>query len=1033
MHGPAHLIGLLGRGVVRGVLAAVAAVWGVTAAGQTLPGVSGPLSAGTTWQSVALTSSGLASGTSWFTGVVTLQFQGGSAGATSAGVRVALSSEPLTGTSTSPPGVIVYAAPSGVLPGATLDAGPATLTWSGPLSEAFGLAGAPLYLNYRVTSGTAVLGPATVSLGSPVPHPPGVTCATAAVVDRLPYLSEPVGLRAAPAESGAGPAVWCSPGRRAAYWRFTPARSGVYRLSTCAGDAPGGTMVSTALAVWSVVPGQSACAGFIVPQACNAGGGPGCVGVRASVQATLTAGTTYLIAVGSLSATMPAVGADGVVLSVRALEDPPSGDECAGAMAIPGGAGAGGSAWLSGPVSLLGATPSWGEGDALADCVPGVLRTVWWRLTPSSSGDYTFSTCAGEAPQCTLASSVLVLRRAAPGSSDACGPGSVLIACAAGQCGGRARLTARLTAGRTYVLGVGVVGGATLGVGQDVAQVRLTMTPVPDPAPNDDCQTPAAIPPLVGSRAEGGWTSGVVVVGGSEASGDDAPAPLALTHTAWWRFTPQRAGVYVFSTCLGALPGQADGTASSTGLAVYRTAGCPGQQHLIGFVAGADAAAAQVAGACAPRAVLSVLLEAGQTYMIAVGLSDPPAPVASSTSVVLSAWFEGPLGGEDAGGVLLTEVEPNDTRQGAMWVWMSPGERLAGLTLGAQGEPGPRSIDHLLVIPPSATGITRYTLELAPLVTGSTPVSLTLRGRAQSAGVIQAASDVPVQSASGGRLTWYALGGTWGLVPPMAVAVSGSWSSAAGYVLTLRAEAVSPAPEVLGPVPPGEVELSTRGLALHPDGSQVDTDLWLLDDRGVPLPDAGNDDGPGVPHPWTGASVLRRTLSPGEYLVAISDANLATGTPSAWDDARRDRPVTDEPGLLASSSATAPVNLSIRAESGGVIRTAAPLKQAAHEVVFVRLIISETPVCNAADLARTDGTPGPDGCVDNGDFLLFVGSFFGAECAATCGAAPPAPCGPADIARTDGTPGSDGCVDNGDFLLFVGSFFSADCAASCGR
>jgi hypothetical protein len=999
---------------------------------QTLPGVNGPLSAATTWQSVALTTSGLSPGTAWFTGGLSLQFQSGSGGATSASVRLALSSLPLTGTSTSPPGVIVYAAPSGALPGATFDAAPASLTWSGVLSESFGLAGEPLYLNYRVTTGTAVLGPATVSLGSPVPHPPGATCETAVVVDHLPYLSEPVGLRAVPAESGAGPAVWCSPGRRAAYWRFTPAHSGVYRLSTCAADAPGGTLISTALALWQVVPGQSPCAGFIVQHSCNAGGGPACHGVRASLHASLTAGSTYLVAVGSLSATMPASGADAVVLAVTALEEPPPGDDCASATLIPAGAGTGGTAWLSSAVSLLSATPSWGAGDPLADCVPGVLRTVWWRFTPQASGDYTFSTCAGEAPQCTLASSVLVLRRAPAGSGDACGPASAVIACASGECGARARLTARLTAGRTYALGVGVAGGATLGLGQDVAQVRLTMTPVPDPAPNDDCHTPAVIPSAVGPRPSGGWTSGAVVVGGSEPSGADAPAPLPLTHTAWWRFTPQSAGVYVLSTCPGALPGQDDATATATGLAVYRADACPGTQHLIGFITGTDAAAAQVAGACAPRAVLSVLLDAGETYMIAVGLSGAALPVAPTASVVLSAWFEGPPGGEDTGGALLTEVEPNDTRLGAQWVWMSPGDRFAGLTLGPQSDPGPRSIDHLLVIPPAATGITRFTLELAPPVTGSTPVNLTLRGRPQSAGVIQAASDAAVQTAPGGRVRWYALGGPWGLVPPMAVAVSGTWSSAAGYVLTLRAESVSPAPAVLGPLPPGEVELSTLGVALHPDATQVDTDLWLLDARGVPLPDAGNDDGPDVPQSWAGASVLRRWLSPGEYLVAITDGNLATGIPSPWDDARRDRPVTDEPGLLASSSPAAPVNLSIRATSGGVSRTAVLFKQEAHQVVFIRLILGDTPICNAADIAQTDAAPGPDGCVDNGDFLLFVGSFFSADCVPTCGATPPHACNAADIAQTDAAPGPDGCVDNGDFLLFIGSFFSADCAATCG-
>ncbi len=87
--------------------------------------------------------------------------------------------------------------------------------------------------------------------------------------------------------------------------------------------------------------------------------------------------------------------------------------------------------------------------------------------------------------------------------------------------------------------------------------------------------------------------------------------------------------------------------------------------------------------------------------------------------------------------------------------------------------------------------------------------------------------------------------------------------------------------------------------------------------------------------------------------------------------------------------------------------------------------------CNPADIAQTDSSPGPDGCVDNGDFSLFIASFFGADCSATCGEEPVTACNEADIAQTDSSPGPDGCVDNGDFSLFITSFFSADCSATC--
>jgi hypothetical protein len=82
--------------------------------------------------------------------------------------------------------------------------------------------------------------------------------------------------------------------------------------------------------------------------------------------------------------------------------------------------------------------------------------------------------------------------------------------------------------------------------------------------------------------------------------------------------------------------------------------------------------------------------------------------------------------------------------------------------------------------------------------------------------------------------------------------------------------------------------------------------------------------------------------------------------------------------------------------------------------------------CNPADIAQTDASPGADGQVDNGDFQLFIASFFSADCP-DCGQPAAPACNPADIASTDATPGADGCVDNGDFQVFVASFFTAEC------
>lgn len=75
--------------------------------------------------------------------------------------------------------------------------------------------------------------------------------------------------------------------------------------------------------------------------------------------------------------------------------------------------------------------------------------------------------------------------------------------------------------------------------------------------------------------------------------------------------------------------------------------------------------------------------------------------------------------------------------------------------------------------------------------------------------------------------------------------------------------------------------------------------------------------------------------------------------------------------------------------------------------------------CDAcpADVAGADGTPGPDGQLNNGDFAAFFASFF-----AGCDRAG-LPCALADIARDDAAPRPDGAVTNGDFSLFFASFF----------
>jgi hypothetical protein len=86
--------------------------------------------------------------------------------------------------------------------------------------------------------------------------------------------------------------------------------------------------------------------------------------------------------------------------------------------------------------------------------------------------------------------------------------------------------------------------------------------------------------------------------------------------------------------------------------------------------------------------------------------------------------------------------------------------------------------------------------------------------------------------------------------------------------------------------------------------------------------------------------------------------------------------------------------------------------------------------CNPADIADNGSNPGSDGCVDNGDFSLFISQFFNAGTQAGCTGAT-IPCAASDIADNGSNPGPDGFLDNGDFSLFISSFFGANCTATC--
>jgi hypothetical protein len=66
----------------------------------------------------------------------------------------------------------------------------------------------------------------------------------------------------------------------------------------------------------------------------------------------------------------------------------------------------------------------------------------------------------------------------------------------------------------------------------------------------------------------------------------------------------------------------------------------------------------------------------------------------------------------------------------------------------------------------------------------------------------------------------------------------------------------------------------------------------------------------------------------------------------------------------------------------------------------------------AADTGSAGGLPGPDGQLDNNDFIAFIGAFFADDRFR------------ADVGKAGGLAGADNRLDNNDFIAFINAFFS---------
>ncbi len=277
----------------------------------------------------------------------------------------------------------------------------------------------------------------------------------------------------------------------------------------------------------------------------------------------------------------------------------------------------------------------------------------------------------------------------------------------------------------------------------------------------------------------------------------------------------------------------------------------------------------------------------------------------------------------------ISDLEPNDTKAQATPVTIAPGDTIAGQTTGTSTTvPGPASADYYRVRTAAApAGIYRHRLVVTSPTAGHTS---TIRGLTQSARVINPTTDATFQTASTTStpprfVQWYG----FGRQEEIFYRVTGVATTTGAYTATAEREAVTPV-VVAGTVIEGNV---TFGRAT---GNTTAVDMWLYDANLNPIADAGNQ----------GNNTLTRSLTPGRYFLAISNANTANNLPHPADDTATAGIVLDFPDAIANSSTVSVSNLGMALTHSGGTTIVAGSKAALFDVVFYQFDVSPatTPI-----------------------------------------------------------------------------------------
>lgn len=303
--------------------------------------------------------------------------------------------------------------------------------------------------------------------------------------------------------------------------------------------------------------------------------------------------------------------------------------------------------------------------------------------------------------------------------------------------------------------------------------------------------------------------------------------------------------------------------------------------------------------------------------------------------------------------VVWPETEPNDSKAAANLIGpMNPGDLIRGVSTSSSGA----GLDYFRVqTAADALGIYRYRLVLRSTTVGH---SATIRGLSQTAaapgpwpggvGTPVATSDLTAQAhfiptGTTERVNqWYGFGKR----EEIYYRVTGATATTEVYEATLEKMAVTPT--FVGSFEPGTIVIKT-----WQEGHTTDTELWVYDRNFDAIVGYGNDDM--SVHSFPGNTVtslqsyLRRTYTPGDYYLAVTNFNFANNQGSPSDDNFRTGTMLDFPNAAVNSSTGVGLNMAFSiTDSLGTTVTVPNTKVGQFDINWFRFHVVPEPGTMAA-------------------------------------------------------------------------------------